>query len=447
MNQTLKRTLYIGTMAIVCLLAVYGYASGETPLSVVHGSEYVQTEISGAFYEVTLPDGSAVSLFPDESSQFPSLYRDTRNNDFSGMNVKSGAYDCVLYPARSSTVFPVMRVEKGSSLTLRLWNAQGEIGILNEENPSLVIAQRPSESGSAVTGVTRSAFDGKKLTGKCTLYASANKKVLLTGNGLDIDAALNDAVIIASVSWTYEAATRKLTATAAGADGKSTDISYYAFVDNVILMSGRNTDKASGVIKASSDDDIWHLRVVFPDGLVFQTPEYRMDGTIHTLSSGVSLMTEAEAEAAASPASVPQPTPTPVPEVLVTPAPTAEPENAEPLPESPVPSAESPAVVSPQTSVLFRSEGEPAFTVRVENNSFTLTLSGIPHGWTLNCVRLVQKLESDSMSAAMQNAYSSEATFSVENANSTVTLTIMLENSQGETMKIPAGTYACRVDG
>ena len=445
MKHTLKRTLYIGAMAIVCLLAVYGYAGAETQLTVVRGAEYVQTEISGAFYDVSLPDESVISLFPDEQFRFPSLFRDARSNDFSGMRVPEGAFECVLYPSRSSALFPVLRLEKGASLALRLWNAQGEIGILNEENPAVVVAQRKTDTESALTAVTRSAFQNRQLSGTCALYASADGKVIFTGSGMDIDAAPSDASVIATVSWTYDASSRKLTASAANADGKSTDIAYNAYVDGVLLMSGKSIGKASGVIKANSDDAAWYLQVVFPDGLVFQTPEYAMDGTVRALASGVSLRTAAEIEAAAASFST-SPTPVPAPPVASTPQPTQAPEKEIILPEYPVPDAANPASVNSRTLAVYRSEGSPAFAVKVENGAFTLMLSDVPSGWTLSCVRLVQRLGSDSTSAAMQNAYSPTAVFAVVNASSTITVTILLTNREGATMKIPAGTYSYQAD-
>lgn len=439
------KTVRIAALGLMCLAALYGYANAEGNL-LGDGRDYYlapdQLQYGGIYSEGVTVDGGGIQCVAEDESSLPRLYVSSVPGYISGAYARNAASEMFVSPSLSSGVMTLdfLCIDEGASIDVRFWENSGELGFLNTQNPAVVISQREETDGSIVTCVTRSCLTDRTLVGDSTIYRSASGIMRLTGNYKSVKAVpAFEADIIGSAQWTYETDTRKLTASALNADGEYTNISYYAFVENIILMSGRNTAKASGVVKSESDEDEWRLRIVFPDAGVFQSPVYKMTGEIACLCDATSFLTPSQTEKNEEDKAKPEPTAPP--ETAKTPAPTATPAPISVLTRLPLPDSENPREIDSDTTVGFSKTGAPDISVTVDRLSFTVEVGGIPAGQTLSRINFTQVFSDGGFHMNMLNAYASPSSFSAENGTGKVTLTVYLADSSGNETAYPAGTF------
>lgn len=430
---------------LLCLLVLSALAFSACAEGDLLGTGVNYTIISGqALYNGlcasgTTPDQCGVEIVASEADSLPRLYGINGDGAVRGIYARAGCSDLFLTPAASSVPVNMdfLLLDSGAAVDVRLWESEGEVGFVNNQNSALILAQIKDEDDNVLSSITISALNGDKLNGECIVYRSKSSVIRVSGQGQSLFAApVESAEVIARAKWSYDARTQNLTASALDAEGKYNGISYYAFVNDIILISGRNTETASGTIKASSGDD-WRLRIVFPESGIVHSPIYHIDGTISTLADGKSYQTQLESEAPAE-TSAPLATPYTGPTATPTPRPSFVSSGT----TLPIPAAETPYELSgDDTPLYFSSASTPEVHITITGQQIHVEILSLPIGYKQERLTLIQKRTDGFAGINMQNGYTDDSWFTLDNADSSITLTLYLESTDGKSSSVSCGSY------
>lgn len=418
--------------------------------------------------EIKLSDGALIDIDASSDSELL-VYADSASGAYAGVHVKSGkaVADIVPEDQNETMTLDFLKLDKGAKLNARIWNTTGEIVIKNAGGYTLIIAQRKAADKTIITTFVKLTQKKTELEGTVTVYSSEKGEIALTNpSGTFTYALSNDSKKIGSATWEYTFKNQKISTSARNEKNTAAGIVYQIFADNVVLMKAEALKTASGKIKLKDENSCWRLRITFGNDCIFQTPQFKANGSIHAYTDGTASITSETAEILDQVYLNPEPTPTPTPEPTPEPKPELTPEltpepttelTSEPSAEPTVPvfeptptpkpstdgyeSIEDGAVLTSKSKAAYQSADVPGVTSLIENMTLTVHAPEDLGGYTLSRIAFIQRKNTNAFNMSVKNAFKFPAVFQLAEQDSSIIIQIYLENNKGEKKVINAGSF------
>ena len=210
-------------------------------------------------------------------------------------------------------------------------------------------------------------------------------------------------------------------------------------------MTASNITKAQGIVSTSSASGVWRLRVTFPNGYSLETPGYLLNGTFVHIP-GKALMDEEDIQAANA---VSSETKEETPEAAEI---SSVPEETDPTTESidVQEPADAPPVLTEKAELVYGTEAAytskdlSSLTAVFDGQKLTLNASGLPDGYTFVSAVFVET--GSGFRFKITNAYSLPAVYNVPDEEITLSASVILRDTDGNTRTFDCGEYTVSME-
>ena len=411
----------LGKKNITCAACGYNYTrlvSAYDKLYSMEGSDVLGNDTSyikvntisfstGNSKQLTLYSEGVFDLYA-ASNVTVELYANASSGEYRGLKLTSGK--AVLTVSGANADLEFIQLAQGTSLSIEFKDGADSLAISSSEADLIYISLVPLNDASTLVTITRSALEGSTLSTAMRAY-TANTVKIEYENG---NPSLAGGTLLYSASWSYNASARSLAASAES--GRLTVKS-----GESLLLNGAS----SGVLSAGDVPWGWHGEYAASDGaFTYYTPTYTLEGYLSDMPVKPMVKGEAVHNGAAD-------------------------DNAPDNGGDAQSGGNSDAPVPRQveylnsTTVMSQTLGaSPVVDIRFENGTYSVRVSVLPSGYTLDRIQFVQKFDAGSMSII--NAFTADASFEVINSNGSIIVTVILKDSKGTEYKCDAGAFEYR---